>query len=422
MNSIYLMASTLIVSASGFVFWMIATHFYKDYQVGLVTALISVVMFIMNISILGLNYSLIRFLPKSKYKNQLISTSVLAIGLASAVCAAVFLLFLPFFSPKLEFIRQNFSTTALFFILTLFISLDFATESIYLALRSGKYIFIKNLLVSALKLLLPVFFVPFGAVGIFIAWATALSSALLVSTVVLVKRFDFKFTPSFTKINLARLISFSSVNFAVGLLGIAPAFILPILITNTINPETTAHFYIAFMIANLLYTIPYATTQSLFAEGAHNELNFLQSIKKSLRMIGILLIPSIVFLILLGNFILLLFGATYSQEGIVFLRLLALAGIPVSLNYLGLTILNVKHRMKALLVINTVGIFLILFLSFVLRGYSLMGVGIAWLVGHLIKNFLYVGYIVLFMPDKRLRPITVLTYMRNLQLRRGEQG
>src|SRR5207302_1297094 len=122
----------------------------------------------------------------------------------------------------------------------------------------------------------------------------------------------------------------SFVNFVVGLLGISPSFVLPLLITNTIGPETTAYFYVAFMIANLLYVIPYSTTQSLFAEGSHDEGSLVAGLKKSFKLIGFLLFPSILFLVFLGNFVLLFFGRSYSQEGIRFLQLLAFAGIPVS--------------------------------------------------------------------------------------------
>src|SRR5438105_15173504 len=92
MNSVFMMASMAIVSGSGFFFWMLTTHLYNETQVGLATAIISVITFIMNVSILGLNYSIIRFLPKSKEKNQLISSSFLAISIASVVCGGIFLI------------------------------------------------------------------------------------------------------------------------------------------------------------------------------------------------------------------------------------------------------------------------------------------------------------------------------------------
>lgn len=393
MNSLYMMLSTLMVSGSGFFMWMIAARLYPDSQVGLATALVSVISFIMNLSILGFNYSIIRFLPKSRNKNTLLSTSIMIVGLAAVVCAAVFLAFVPYLSPKLAFISEYPLTAAAFLFYAVAVAIDYATEAIFLALRQGKYIFMKNVGIVALKMLLPVLFLPFGAFGLFMAWATAISSALIVSGYILLKKLRYKFRPSLRKINLKQLMTFSSTNYIVSLTTIAPALILPVVIANTLGAASAAYFYVAFMIANLLYTIPYATTQSLFAEGSHDETKFLESIKKAVKLIGIILLPAILFLLIFGDYILLVFGKSYSTEGVSFLQLLAIAGIPVALNFIGLTVLNIHKRMKPLLSINISGAAFILLLSFVLKDYALTGIGIAWLLGHLLKTVLYAGYI-----------------------------
>jgi acetyltransferase-like isoleucine patch superfamily enzyme len=393
MNSIYMMASTALVSGSGFLFWLISARLYKTAEIGLATALISVLLFLMNLSILGLNYSIIRFLPKARSKNQLLTGSFMVIAIAAALTAGIFLAFLPFFSPKLVFVRENPWTLAAFMIFAVAASVDFMMESVFLALRSAKFVFIKNMIVSVLKIALPALFVGFGAVGIFTAWALALSSAVFVSFYVLYKKFKFVFKPKFKKDLLAGMISFSFANYLVGLLGIAPALVLPVLITNYIGPETTAYFYIAMMVAQLLYTIPYATTQSLFAEGSHDMKSFSESIRKAFKLIGIIMMPAIIILMLMGNYVLSIFGNNYSNEGIRFLQILAIAGIPVAFNYIGLTVINLRHQLKALLFINLVGTITILFLSYYLHSLSLFGIGIAWLAGHIVKNFLYAAFI-----------------------------
>lgn len=391
-NSLFMMASTAIVSASGFVFWMVVAKLYNDAQVGLATAIISAITFIMNLSMLGLNYSVIRFLPKAKLKNQLMSETFSIVSVAAGAFATVFLLLLPILSPSLLFLREGYGAVA-FMVFAVLISLDFISESIFMALRAGKYIFIKNTLVSLSKLILPVFFVGLGAVGVFIAWALALSSALLIVGWVLVTKYKFTFSPAFRRDKLREMISFSSINFIVGMFGIAPGLLLPLLITNTINPETAAYFYMSYMIASLLYTIPFATTQSLFAEGSHDEDNFRLHVMKALKLILVLLLPAILVLIFLSNYILLFFGKSYSIEGVRFLQLLALAGIPVAINYIGLTVLNVKRRLSALLIINLIGTIVILLLSYIWKDLALAGIGFAWLAGHVLKNILYAGYI-----------------------------
>lgn len=412
MNSLFMMGSTAIVSTAGFFFWLIATHFYKTAEIGLATALISILLFLMNLSIVGLNYSIIRFLPQihpglagnaqrkkmglvsnTRKANQLLTGSFITIAVVSAIAAGIFLLYLPFFSPKLAFIRQNPWTLLAFVVFTITATIDFLMESVFLALRSAKYVFLKNVLVSVLKIALPAFFVGFGAAGIFVSWALALTSGLITAFFVLTTRYKFKFSLKFKKDIVKGMISFSFINYLVGLLGIAPALVLPVLITNFIGPETTAYFYISMMIANLLYTIPYATTQSLFAEGSHDAQSFTHSTEKALKFIATIMLPSILILMLSGNLILSFFGNNYSSEGIRFLQILALSGIPVAFNYLGLTILNIRHQLKQLLVINLLGTGVILFLSYYFRSFGLVGIGFAWMIGHIVKNGLY-GFLI----------------------------
>lgn len=393
-NSTFLMLSMLLNAGSGFIFWIFTARLYHDVQVGLATALISVITFIMNVSNLGLNYSVIRFLPKSHKKNELLSSIFLVISMAAILCSLIFLFFLHVFSPKLLFIRHDVFIALLFVFFTILVSVDYEMESVFIGLRAGQFVLFKTILVAVLKLSLPNFFISYGAAGIFISWSLATASALIVSFYILIKKYNFAFTSLIKREKLLTLVTFSSANFYVGLLGIAPSFVLPILITNTISPEVTAYFYIAFMIASLLYMIPYTVTQSLFAEGSHDEKDFFEHIKKSIRLIGLVLIPAIIGLFLLSKYILLIFGNAYSAEGTLFLQLLTIGAIPITINYICLTYVNLKRKLGALLIINTIGIGFILIFSYLLRSYSLPGVAFAWLLGHILKNIMYGLYIV----------------------------
>jgi len=45
-NAIILMANTVVASGLGFLFWMVVARFYTPYEVGLVTTMIPVVVFL----------------------------------------------------------------------------------------------------------------------------------------------------------------------------------------------------------------------------------------------------------------------------------------------------------------------------------------------------------------------------------------
>jgi O-antigen/teichoic acid export membrane protein len=163
------------------------------------------------------------------------------------------------------------------------------------------------------------------------------------------------------------------------------------MITNVISPTTTAYYFMAIQIANLLFVIPSATTNSLFAEGSHNEKGLNKQIRKSIRIISILLIPSIIVIILFGNYILLAFGSEYSNQGFNFLRIMALSGIFVGINSIFGGVLKVKKNVGRILWVNIIGMIIIIGGSFVLirNDYGLMGVGIAYISGQIAMGLSY---------------------------------
>src|SRR6266568_1435856 len=91
-SSIYVMASTFITGVLGFVFWLIVARTFKTQFAGIAATLISVQSLISLFSALGLNQSLIRYLPKSTQRNDIINSSFVVTAVSSAILAFVFLL------------------------------------------------------------------------------------------------------------------------------------------------------------------------------------------------------------------------------------------------------------------------------------------------------------------------------------------
>ena len=114
----------------------------------------------------------------------------------------------------------------------------------------------------------------------------------------------------------------------------------------------SAYFYLDMIIANLLYVIPTATSQSLFAEGSYGEIELKVHLKKAIKIISLILIPAILVTFLFGKYILLAFGKVYSSEGVIFLQILAISGIFLSINYICNAILNIKHKIKVIILLK----------------------------------------------------------------------
>jgi O-antigen/teichoic acid export membrane protein len=392
-NSIYLMLSTGVMAVFGFFFWMINARLYSAEQVGIGTTLISIMTLISSFSLLGLGNSLIKYLPTSDKKNEKINTSFMLVGLTSIFISIFFLVFLKTFSPKLLFVRENIIFSLLFILFIVFSSLNIISENVFIAYRSSKFVLIKNTTSSIAKLILPVFLVALGAYGIVVSMGIAMAVAFLVSLVFLILRFNYSPKPIIDRIVVKRMTKFSLGNYIAGFIGGLPAMVLPILITNSIGAKFSAYFYLDMMITNLLYIIPMATSQSLFAEGSYSETELKIQLKKAIKIISLLLVPAILVTFLFGKYILLAFGKEYSSEGVIFLQILAISGIFISINCIGNSIFYIKHRIKLIILVNFIGASIILPLSIMLIHQNLLGIGVGWMLGQGIISVIYLLFI-----------------------------
>jgi len=147
------------------------------------------------------------------------------------------------------------------------------------------------------------------------------------------------------------------------------------------------------MIANLLYIIPSVTSQSLFAEGSYSETELKVYLKKAIKIISIIIIPAIIVTSLFGNYILLAFGEKYSEEGFILLRFLSILGIFISINAIGSVILNIKHKIKLIILVNFIGASIVLSLSIMFIHNNLLEIGVGWMLGQGIISVIYLLFI-----------------------------
>jgi O-antigen/teichoic acid export membrane protein len=382
-NSIYLMLSTGVMAVFGFFFWIINARLYSAEQVGIGTTLISIMTLISSFSILGLGTGLIRYLPTSERKNKKISTSFTLVALMSILISVIYLIFMKIFSPTLLFVRENIIFSLLLILFTVLSSLSTISDNVFIAYRSSKFVLIKNTIFSIAKLIFPIFLLAIGAYGIFVSLGIAVAIAFLFSLVILILRFNYLLKPIIDISVVKKMVKFSLGNYASELIGGLPNLALPILIINLIGAKFSAYYYMAIMIAGLLYVIPMATSQSLFAEGSYNEKELRLHVKKATTIIALILIPAIIIIVFLGKYILLAFGKNYSSEGFRLLQFFAISGVFIATKNICGVILKVKNKIKEIIFIDTITASSILGLSYFLMPiYFLKGVEIAWIVGH----------------------------------------
>ena len=106
-NALFLIANTIVLAGLGLVFWMIVARFYSEEEIGLGAAIISAASILALLSRPGLGIALVRFLPKADKPAEMINTFFIMSGVVAAVLAAIFVVGLNLWSPKLGFIRDN---------------------------------------------------------------------------------------------------------------------------------------------------------------------------------------------------------------------------------------------------------------------------------------------------------------------------
>jgi O-antigen/teichoic acid export membrane protein len=383
------MANMAILGGLGFVFWIIAARLFTPEQVGIGSALVSLINLIAGLSLLGLNIGIIKYLPTAERKNDKINTVLIVTSMTAFLVSTIFILGLSIFSPKLIFLKINIYFAFFFIFSMVILTASICFDSIFVAYRSTKYALIKGIIFSVTKIILLFLLIGYGAMGIFGSWTIAAIFGILVAIMFLITKFDFKISFQYDVSILRKIFKFSFINYLAGLISSLPIFLLPLIIANNLGLESAAHYYIAMTIASILFMVPTATTQSLFAEGSHNEKLMKKHIGKSIKIVAYIVIPLMILTYLFGDYILLIFGKNYSIEGYRFLQLLAISGIFVSINAVYGAIFRIEDKVKELMIISTIGTAITFILTYLLLNKGLFGIGIAWMVGQIVISLLY---------------------------------
>jgi O-antigen/teichoic acid export membrane protein len=386
-NSLYLMLSTGVMAALGFVFWLINARLFSPSQIGVATTLISAMTLISYISLLGFNSTFIRFLPTSKNRNSEINTGLLLCLGAAIVVSTAYVLIVPHVAPRLSLLTQHWAYALGFIAMAALAALNLLTDSIFIAFRAAKYNFlVDGILMSSIKLGLPFAFVSLGAYGVFTASGAAAAAATGMSILFLILRFNYRPQLRVERATLRHVFHYSFSNYIANLLNIAPTLVLPLVIINRLGSASAGYYYLAFMVANLLYTVAYAVAQSLFAEGSYAERGLRELLKKSSLILAAIVVPSTLVLYFGAHLLLTLYGRAYGQNAVRIMQVLALAAPAVTVYTMSGVLLRITKQTYSLIVTNVIYFGSIAGLALLWAPKGLVWIGYAWLVGQIVSG------------------------------------
>lgn len=386
-NTYYLMSGTIFNSIFGFVFWIIAAKLYSTEVVGLGSAILSALRLLALFAELGLGISLVCYLPSAgKNGNDMINTCFTLSGLTAVIISLIFLCGLNVWSPALLPIRQDPLYCFAFVFFTSSMVLQPLSLAVLLARLQTRNILIVNVVAGILGIALVVIFSMFAddVLGLFSALGLAITFTLLLCVFWFLPRVQNGYfpLPGVSLKILREMGSYSIANFTSKGFLLVTNFILPLIVVNTLGIEMNAYFFIPWSVGVVLQFIPAAISNSLFAEASNNETTLRANTTKSLRLVLLLLIPT-VFIIMAGaDLILLLFGREYSENGALLLRILAFSIVPWGINYIYIGIARFQKDIKGLIIVPAVASGLSLGISYVLMVQTgIAGVGLGYLAG-----------------------------------------
>ena len=376
----FFMAFTSIFNAGcGFFFWMIAARLYTVEQVGQATALISSLGLVAFFSMLGFDYSIIRFFP-SEDRARVISTSLIVTTAASIMAGLIYILLVQIPAPSMLFLMEpGYALT--FLLICAINSVAVIAGNAFIADRKADHYFLQNLFMALrIPALIPLAYL--GVFGIFGSVGLGYLAASLFGLVTL-KRSIAAIRPQVDLEFIRRSFRFSSWNYVSSILNAAPTLIIPIMVLNMLGEAEAAKYVIAFAIGNLVLVIPSSFGTSLFVEGSHGE-----GLEKSILRAGgaslVLMVPAVLVLFFFGDRLLGLLKGEY-VEAFSLLRIIAISSVPVACYSLFTPIQNVRMRVESIVRLNALRCVLLLGLSYVLmQRYGILGAGYAWMVTYVI--------------------------------------
>ena len=370
------------VSLLGYVFWLLVARIYTPTQVGLATALISSAGLVGTFSKLGLDFSLIRYLPMQKDKKGTLDSSFTIVALFCLAVSLVFIVGLRFWSPKLSFVQTDPVLLAAFLVFTPLYSLTMLQHAAFVGLRSAKYSLFENALMGLAKLPLPLVFLSVGLTGIVLSWGLSIVVGAGVALAVFLPRLVPGYSPRPTIHSdvVRSLARFSAGNYVADIADSLPGLLFPLIIVNVLTPDKNAYFFMAWMVSGVLSNIPLGTNTSLLAEGSYEPQDQRTNVVRTLKFTFALLIPSVIIVLLLAGPVLRILGPEYSRNAPQLLRLLALSSLPLAVVRLYVTRQRIRSKLAPVIIIYVVGAASVLTLSYLLLPVmGLNGIGVAWL-------------------------------------------
>jgi len=384
-SAFYLWANAAGAAVAGFAFWALVARVYDADDVGLGSAALSALTLLAMFSHLGLGLGLIRFLPESGARGPQLANTVFTTSAVGAVVLSIgFLIGVPLWAPRLDFLREHPLYTVAFISFVMASTLYLVQTYTFIAIRKAKYVLIQGVFVQLSRLALPALMaIFFGAFGIVASGGIAVALGAVIGFALLARGLPgYRPTGVVDRASVFKLLPFSLGNYVADSLLLTPGLILPLVVLGLLGSTEAAYFYMAWFLGFLLISASTYLALSLFAEGSHDP-GALRVLSRNAVLGGVAVVTlGALFVLLLGDKLLLAFGREYAAEGATLLRIVALAALPAAVVNVYLGALRVTKRVGELVAIaSVVAVTTVALSSALLPVMGLAGAGVGLGIG-----------------------------------------
>ena len=364
-NAIFIMLTSVISSGLGFFFWLVVSIRYQQADIGAAITLFSTLGFVGVLGNVGIGIGLIRYLPETEDKPALVNAGLTLSGVVTFALSLAFLAVLPVLIPSLAFVLQDPLYILTIVLCSVTLGLAPILDSTSIAVRRAEMQTFRNTIFALLKIPVAFGIVVFlsGRAGVFLSLALSYGVSVAVLGFILIPRAMPRYRPrlDFRFDRVRPILRFSLGNYAATVISSAGVLLPTALIYDTLGPNdgpsNAAYFYIALIVASLLYIIPGAAFTSFYAEASHENVDRRRGERQAILLSVSLLIPGIAVLWIFSDPMLRLFGGGnpgYADNAVTPLRIMMFASIPVFLNGILGTRVRVRKRTLPLILSATI--------------------------------------------------------------------
>lgn len=400
-SGLSLVMSSVVASALGFLFWLLAARQYDSADLGVGAAVITAMILLADVSHLGLRTGLVRFVPTAGRDTRALIARSYGLSMGTAgLGALVFVAGLGLWMPELAVLR-SWGFGLLFVTATMCWVVFQLEDSVMLALRLAHWVPVENGVFGVLKIVL---LFPLAGLagrsaqlGVYLAWSLPVFVVVAVVTFAIASTLnrveaaaqaaDGVARPAGLRglltmqLSMRQVLSYSLVDWAATMSRSAVIGVLPMLVLATRGGSVAAYWSIAWTIAFSVYMLSANVGDALLAEASYDQDNVDRHTLHSGLLSMAISAPVVVVAIAAAPWVLQAFGREYADGAATALRLLLLGSIPnvVTRTYVGR--LRAEGRMAAVLVYEAVISAGVLVLGWaLLHAMGIAGVALAWLL------------------------------------------